>query len=200
MDLITLEEYKTYNGLSANPKEDAKNALLISSVSNLIQAYLGWNVSPDGQSGRQVTEVLSVDYDTNVIYLANYPISGPVTVLESDRYTLDSSIHVPLTHASDYIVNESDGTLTRIYKPGGFANWPISPGVISVTYTIAPKYSGGVSGIPADLKLAALEMVDYYKNDGFRENRSIQGTSVQNYVDYSGDFPKHVQVILDRYK
>ena len=197
MDIITLEEYKAFNALSGNTKDDAKIVLLISSVSSLIQAYLGL----DFTGGKSVTEVLSLDYDTNTIYLENYPISGPVTVSETDRYTWDSSVHVPLAYSSDFFVDEEEGVLTRVYTPGGFASWPVSPGVVTVTYTTAPKWPGtGASAVPADLKLAAIELVNYYRNDEFRQSKSVQGSSLVNTLAEGTDFPKHIQVILDRYK
>ncbi len=194
MDLITIEEYKLYNTLSDNTKDDAKISLLITSVSSLIQAYTGL----DFEGGVEVTEVLSVDYDTNTIFLANYPVTAPVVVTESDRYTYDSSIHVPLSYASEYILDAANGSLTRVYTPGGFANWPLSPGVITVTYTTAP-YTTLDGEVPADLKLAAIELVKFYMKEEYRQSKSVQGTSVVNTLAAGTDFPQHIQVILDRY-
>lgn len=195
MDLITLEEYKSYNALSDNPKEDLKISLLISSVSSLIQAYL----KLDFIGGNNVTEVISLDYDTNVIYLENYPVVGPITVTETDRYTQDSSVHVPLAYASEYILNESLGTLTRVYTPGGFAKWPVSPGVVTVSYSTAPYFGTGFSTVPPDLKLAAIELVKYYMKEDYRQSKTIQGTSIVNTLASGTDFPQHIQVLLDRY-
>lgn len=194
MDLITLEEYKAYNALSDNPKEDGKIALLISSISNLIQTYLGLNF----EGGQDITEVISLDYDTNVIYLENYPVVGPVTVSETDRVTWGSSIHVPLTYALDYILNAAQGTLTRVYTPGGFANWPISPAAVTINYTTA-GYFDALDDTPADLKLAAIELVKYYMKEEYRQSKSVQGTSIVNTLAAGEDFPQHIQVILDRY-
>jgi hypothetical protein len=197
MELVTLEEYKAFVGATANPKDDARISLLIASVSSLIQAYLGL----DFTGGKSVTEVISLDYNTDKIFLKNYPVSAPVTVTETDRYTWDSSIHVPLAYAGDYVLDAENGMLTRIATPGGFANWPISPGVITVTYTTASKWGGfGAPTVPADLKLAAIELINYYKNDEFRQNKTTQGTSLENTLAQGTDFPKHIQVILDRYK
>jgi hypothetical protein len=195
MDLITLEEYKSFNALSANPKEDVKYSLLISSVSALIQAYLGID---SAEGGKSVTEVISLDYDTNVIYLENYPVESITSITESDRYTYDSTVHVPLVYHSDYILNSAMGTLTRVYRPGGFASWPIGPGVITVTYLTAAKWEG--LEVPMDLKLATIELVNYYKNEEFRQSKTMQGSSIVNTIAQGTDFPKHIQVILDRYK
>lgn len=197
MDLITLKEYKDYYSMSDNPKEDSKISLLINSVSGLIQAYIGM----DFEGGKMITETLSIDYDTNIIYLEHYPVSSIVSVSESDRYTLDSTIHVPLVYASDYILNQADGTLIRQYTPGGFANWPLSPGVITVSYITGTRAGTGTSdGVPADLKLACIELVSYYKNEEFKQSKTISGTSVVNTTTKGEDFPQYIQVILDKYR
>lgn len=195
MDLVTLQEYKDYNALSANPSEDLKMSLLISSVSALIQTYLGM----DFEGGKNVTEVITLDYDTNVIYLENYPVTSITALTESDRYTYDSTVHVPLVYASDYILNSEEGTLIRQYKVGGFANWPISPGVITVSYTTGSR-GGFNNDVPAELKLATILLVNYYRLDEFRQSKAIQGSSLVNTLAQGEDFPKHIQVILDRYK
>jgi hypothetical protein len=196
MDLITLEEYKTYNGLSANPKDDPKIALLISSISALIQTYLGI----DFEGGKSITRTLSVDYDTDKIYLDHYPIESVVSVSEMDRYTTDSTVHVPLMYASQFSVNLQDGIITRIRTPGGFANWPVGPGSVTVTYVTAPKWDIDTDDLPADLKLACIELVNYYRNEEFRQSKTIQGSSIINTLGKGTDFPQHIQVILDKYK
>ena len=202
MDLITLEEYKDFHGLSANPKEDTKISMLISMVSALIQTYIGIKNTEGGSAGQEVTEVISLDYDTNIIYLDNYPIEGPVTVTEADRYTVDSTVHVPLVYASDYLVNLAEGTLTRARTSGGFARWPVGPSVVIVTYTTTSAWgeTGSIDEVPADLKLACIELVSYYKNSEWQA-KNIQGSSTSITIAKSGtDFPQHIQVLLDKYK
>lgn len=194
MNLITLEEFKNFSGIK-KPDEDAKHEMLISMVSALIQTYLGL----DFEGGKTVTETLTLDYDSDTIYLSNYPVSTILSVSETDRYTWDSTVHVPLVYSADYILNGPDGALIRQYKVGGFANWPISPGVITVNYITAPKWGLG-GGIPLDLKLAVIELVKYYKDEEYRQSKTIQGTSIVNTLAAGEDFPKHIQVILDKYK
>lgn len=197
MNIVTLEEYKSYNTLSANPKEDAKISFLITSVSALIQTYLGRDFS----SGKSVTEIISLDYDTDTIYLDNYPIESIQSISESDRYTYDSSVHVPLVYASEYRANLAEGILYRQYTPGGFANWPIGPGLITVSYTTGDSNNPGIPPeIPADLKLAAIELINYYRNEEFRQSKTVMGTSVVNTLAQGTAFPQHIQVILDKYK
>lgn len=194
MDLITLQEFKDFNGIK-KPDDDDKHSMLISMVSALIQTYLGL----DFEGGKSVTETISLDYDTDVIYLDNYPISSITSVSESSRYTWDSSVHVPLVYASDFILDAEEGKLIRRYTPGGFASWPVSPGIVTVSYVTGSSGGLGSTEVPSALKLATIELVNYYKNEEFRQSKTIQGSSIVNTLAQDGDFPKHIQVILDRY-
>ena len=200
MDLITLEEYKDFKGIK-KPDDDSKNQMLISMVSALIQTYLGIP-SQESDTGGVITETFLLDYDTNIIYLKHYPVESVISVTEPDRYTWDSTIHVPLVYGSEYILDAADGALIRQYTPGGFANWPIAPGVTTVSYIVAPKWEGGTTNVPFDLKLAAIKLVDYYKDEEYRQSKTISAggsTSVVNTLAQGTDFPKHIQVVLDRY-
>ena len=198
MNFVTVQEYKDYFNMGANPAEDTRIQLLIDSVSSLVQAYL----KIDAAGGQNITETISVDYDTDKIFLSNYPINAlSLVVSETGRITTDSTIHVPLTGSVDYTADATQGILYRNYTPGGFASWPISPiGYVTASYTTVPKWSGGMSGIPADLKLAVIQLVHYYFKEDYRQSKSIQGSSVvNNLASFDSDFPKHIQVLLDRY-
>jgi len=194
MDIITLQEYKTYNGIT-KPTDDPKVSMLISFVSSLIKAYIGRDFSTE----ETVTEVISLDYDTNQIFLEKYPVREILSITETDRYTWDSTVHVPLLKDVHFDVNMKEGIITRSWTPGSFANWPINPGVVRVEY-ITGTNDLFASVFPEDLKLAAIELVNYYKNDEFRQSKALQGASIVNSVPQGTDFPQHIQVILDRYR
>jgi hypothetical protein len=198
MDIITLTEYKTFKGISADTKNDAKISFLITSVSNLIETY----IHADFTAQQSITETIQVDYTSNVIYLKHYPITFINSVVETNlQTTYDATVHVPLTGVIDYIPNIDDGSITRIVSnTGTFSRngWPVSPGYVTVTYTTAPTYTS--SSMPADLKMACIYLIDFYKDDEYRQSRSIQGTSLVNTMAQGTDFPKHIQVILDRYR
>jgi len=196
MNLITLQEYKSYYGLN-KPDNDGKLNQLISSVSALIQTYTGRQYD----DGTMVTETISLDYDTDTIFLSHYPVQQITSISETARYTTDSTVHVPLVYESDFILNKADGTLLRQYRVGGFANWPVSPGIITVSYVTGNATDTGTpADVPADLKLAAIMLVNYYEKDQFVQAKSIAGTSQTNTMVQGEDFPKHIQVLLDRYR
>lgn len=188
-NIITLSEYKAFEGLSKND-QDVKLTLLIEAASSLIKAYLGNVFAP---LTSPIVEYISVDYDTDRIWPKYSPLTNVISVEEPDRYTWDSTVHVPIQVGTEYYVDGD--SIVRI--PGnGFANWPISPATVKVTY------EGGysISDTPADLKLACIELVNYYRDKGFLPNRSLQGATIINAGTAVADLPAHVRAILEYYK
>jgi hypothetical protein len=189
MSIITLEEYKNYEGL-IKTDQDVKFTLLIESASNLIKTYLGSIFAPPVSP---IVEYISVDYDTDRLWPKYYPITNLISVEEPDRYSYGSTVHIPLQVGTDYVL---DGDSILRIAGSGFSCWPISPTTVKVTYV------GGYtdSNTPAELKLAAIELVNYYRDKGFLPNRSMQGATIITSGTGVADLPPHVRAILDYYK
>ena len=172
------------------PDEDNKITFLIKSVSSLIKAYLGHSLVDNYED--PITEYLSFDYDTNVLYPKLWPIRDIVEITELDRYTVDSTVHVPLSAASDYYL--SGDTVVRVPGYGGFGTWPRGPGSVKIVYR------AGYETAPQELKLAAIELVNYYREEQFRQSKTIQGSTVINTLTKSDEWPSHIRLLLDNYK
>ncbi len=184
-DLITLDEYKSYNGI-VKTDQDFKISLLIGMVSNLIKAYIGVSLVDNYED--PITEVITLDYDTWYIYPSQFPIRDIVSITQPNYLEYDSTVHFPLDFSTDYLL---DGD--RIIKLGT-QPWYNGPGGIVVTYR------AGYESIPSDLKLAAILLVEYYVKENYIQNRSIMGTTINNYATPPGDLPEHIARILDMYK
>lgn len=188
-DLITLQEYKDYMGLR-KPDEDTKLTFLIASVSSLIKAYLGYSLVDNYDT--PITEYASFEYDTNIYYPKLWPIRDIIEITEQSRYTTDSTVHVPLTAESDYYL--SGDSIVRIPNYGGFGTWPRGPNTVKVIYR------AGYEDTPAELKLAAIELINYYSQEQFRQSKTIMGSTVINTLSKSDDWPSHIKLLLDNYK
>lgn len=194
-DLITLQEYKDFVG-KTKADDDAQLNVIIPAVSNIIKAYLG-NTAPDDPT-TPIEEYVYLDYETDKIFTKYWPIRELISVEESNRYTWDSSIHVPLTANSDYyLINDA---IVRV--PGGttsFSTWPMAPGVVKITYTAGEVDGLGAGVIDEAIKLAAIELTTYYLKKEYIQNRSMMGSSLQTYVDTQG-MPSHIRRLLDEFK
>ena len=86
----------------------------------------------------------------------------------------------------------------RTESSGGYKNWHRGVGAVRIVY------KAGYSAVPADLKLAVLDLVTYYLKDEHKQRQSIAGASIQNQGS-SGQsnnvgFPDHIKRVLDLYK
>ena len=191
-DLITLQDYKDAQGLST-PKEDLKINTIIPSVSQLVKTYCG-NSFVDFYSSAK-TEVLNIDWSTHIVQLTESPIISVTSVQE--RLSYDSAYSTLTTGAYEYFIDTPTDSLFRT-NSGGYQNWARGAGAVKVVYT------AGYAAVPADLKLAVIDLITYYVKDEHKERRTIAGASIQNASSSSQRdnvaFPDHIKRVLDLYK
>ena len=191
-NLITLQEYKTAEGISA-PKDDARLNVLIPSVSELVKTYCG-NSFVDFYSSNK-TEEFNIDWGTHVVQLTESPVNAIVSVQERETYS--SSYATLTTGAYEYALDKTTDSILRT-TGGGYKNWPVGVAAVKVVYT------AGYSAVPSDLKLAVLDLVTYYLKDEHKQRQTIAGASLQNQGSTSQNnnvsFPDHIKRVLDLYK
>lgn len=193
-NLITLEEYKTDQNLT-KADQDAVLEQLITQVSAIINAYIGKSFVA---GGTEVNEIISLDYDSDVIFLDNYPVESIVS-LESfgPLYPYDSTVRFPVPDTV-YILDKEDG---RLIRTSGV--WNKGQGVISVTYIVGG--ASDVTEVPAELKRVTIDLVKYYKHEEYKDSKSLKGATINNNTGSgnsnspSTNFPPHIQRILDLY-
>ena len=191
-DLITLQDYKDAQGLST-PKEDLKINSVIPSVSQLIKTYCG-NSFVDFYSSAK-TEIFNVDWSTYIVQLTESPVNTITSVQERTSY--DGAYTTLTTGAYEYYLSTNTDSIFRT-NSAGHQNWATGVGAVKVVYT------AGYSAVPADLKLAVLDLITYYLKDEYKLRQSIAGASLQNPGSSSQTgnvgFPDHVKRVLDLYK
>jgi len=191
-NLITLQDYKTAQGIT-QPKDDARLNVLIPSVSQLIKTYCG-NSLVDYYSSNK-TETFDINWSTHIVQLTETPVNAIVSVQERANY---SSAYTTLTTgAYEYSLDSNTDSILRTNSTG-YQNWPQGIGTAKIVYT------AGYSVVPADLKLAVLDLVTYYLKDEHKLRQSIAGASLQNQGSSTQQnnvgFPDHIKRVLDLYK
>lgn len=191
-NLITLQDYKTAEGISA-PKDDARLNVLIPSVSELVKTYCG-NTFVDFFSSNK-TETFNIDWGTYVVQLTESPVNAIVSVQERQAY--NSSYITLTTGAFEFALDTKTDSVLRTTS-AGYKNWATGVDAVKVVYT------AGYSAIPGDLKLAVLDLITYYLKDEHKQRQSIAGASLQNQGSTSQNnnvsFPDHIKRVLDLYK
>ena len=192
-DLITLQQYKTAEGIT-QPKDDARLNVLIPSVSELVKTYCG-NSFVDYYSSNK-TEYFDITWGTHIVQLTESPVNAIVSVEERTSYT--DSYTTLTTGAHEYYLNTNTDSILRILGSGRFKNWPEGVGSVKIVYT------AGYSAVPSDLKLAVLDLITYYLKDEHKQRQTIAGASIQNQASTSQtnnvSFPDHIKRVLDLYK
>lgn len=183
MDLVNLEEYKTYAGIT-NPNQDDVITSLIPKVSQLVKSYcrrtfLDW-------VDEQKTEVFNGGEFFN---LSEFPVISVSTVEYSSDY---GQTYTALTEYTDWVLDRSTEQIKPLSPLGLFT--PVINGY-RVTYT------AGYETLPEDLKLAVMDLITYYlKNDAAVHSTKAPGTnSVQIEYISTTSLPSHIKRVLDLY-
>jgi len=198
-DLITLQQYKDFNGLES-VKNDARINAIIDNVSQLVKNYCASSIIDYASTPK--TEFFTIKDDlVDTIILEESPLISVTSIQErtsqSDAYVTLITENSDSSGKYEYIVNTDSDSVTRT-SATGIKYWPKGHKSVKVVYT------AGYTSTPEDLKLAIFDLVKYYLKDERRERMTISGATVENPLSSSltGNigFPDHIKRILDMYK
>ena len=198
-DLITLQQYKDFAGLTGVTM-DARINVIVDSVSQLVIYYCGTSFIDDYSSAK--TEYFDIkDNRTTRVMLDEGPINTVTSVSERDSQA-DAYVTL-ITENSDssgkyeYIVDTMTDSIIRTDENVD-KSFPRGRKAVKVVYT------AGYSACPEDLKLAIFDLVKYYLKDERKERMQIAGAMIENPVSTSiknnAGFPDHIKRVLDMYK
>jgi hypothetical protein len=181
-DLITKSEYKDYLGITTTNKDD-EIELLIPKVSQLIKTYCRRTFIDHFDEEK----IEYFDGGFNRLLLKESPL---VTVLKVSKSIDYGQTYTDLVKFTDWI---EDGDSVR-----GINDYKWFPEVIR-GYKV--NYFGGYEFVPEDLKLAALDLVEYYSknNSAVHVNRDVTPNVTQIQYVASTNFPAHIKRVLDQY-
>lgn len=182
-NLITKAEYKAYKNLNT-PNHDAEIDALIPKVSEFVKTYCA-------RSFIDYVDEPKTEYfngATPAFILKEWPVLAVDSVEYSSDY---GQTYAAITEFTDWVHDE--GYIVAI-SPNGFVRQLRG-------YKVIYK-AGYPDGVPADLKLAVMDLLHYYRqNDGAVHSTKAPGTnSVQiEYISTTG-LPAHIRRVLDMYR
>ena len=180
-DLVTKAEYKTYMGITST-NSDTEIDFLIPKVSDLVKSYCR-RTFVDYYSDIKV-EVFDGGFKELLLK------ETPVVTVSSVQYSSDyGKTYTSLTKFEDWIIK---GDSIVSLDPRGF------PEVLN-GYKV--NYFAGYDPIPGDLKLAVLDLIEYYSrnNGAVHSSRDLNPNTTQiNYVA-STNLPATIKRVLDQY-
>ncbi len=198
-DLITLQQYKDFQGLTG-VQQDARINVIIDSVSQLVKNYCGTNFIDNYSSAK--TEYFDVkDNVTTRVMLDEGPINAVTSVSErdsqADAYVTLIKENSDSSGKYEYVVDDLTDSIVRTNENVD-KSFPKGRKAVKVVYT------AGYSATPEDLKLAVFDLIKYYLKDESRERMSVAGATIENpgssSVPNSSGFPDHIKRVLDMYK
>jgi len=187
MDLVTVNQYKSYRGITGNT-EDTKLNIIVPSVSSLVKTYCGRSFV-DYYSTNKV-EYFSMKWPQNVIFLGEIPIVEIVSV-EEFATSQEGANYVTLS-APQYAV---DVFLDAIYRIEGGRRQDFPLGINGVKVT----YKGGYEQLPSDLRLAVTDLITYYLKEEWKPEKNQGSFTIRN-DGAEPTFPDHIKRVLDLYK
>lgn len=178
--LITLSDYKQYASINSS-EFDNKLTSIVTKVSELVKTYCGRlfidGYNPSTNSFMDIVEYTSIDGNY-------YPNEFPIQELVSVEYSTDNG--------QTYITLDDcafDRAREAIYIPDLGRE-----GINAFKVT----YKGGYANTPEDLKLACLDLIEYYYKGESIPKRSSGSTTLE-YITTS-DMPPHIKRVLDLYR
>lgn len=197
-DLITLEAYKEYKGVT-NPDKDGKRQLLISLASKLVKNYCSRTFVDYIVDDK----VEYFDARTSEIVLSEWPVISVTHVKTSeDGGITQTTLTEDDTDAEGYFVDlENSKVFTQIEGLNFLTtiNHPFRS--LEVSYNAGYTEDGVTPEVPLDLRLAMFDLVVYYEDNEKALNKTMASATIDNPLPVlSSDFPAHIKRILNLYR
>lgn len=182
-NLISVAEYKTYSGISST-NQDAALALVIPKVSELVKSicrrtFVDYVDEFKTETKRNLT---------NNRFLAT---ETPVISFNSVEFSNDfGKTYSALVEYQDYVVDvEADAVEIIAYPYVDYSR------VNAFRFT----YSAGYEEVPQDLKMAVMDLVQYYmRNDSaVHSTKLVSPNTMQIEYISSTNLPAHIKRVLD---
>jgi hypothetical protein len=180
-NLVTKAEYKAYMGItSAN--SDTEIDFLIPKVSDLVKTYCRRTFIDFYDEAK--TEYF--DGGFNKLILKESPVVNVTSVGYSEDF---GKTYRTLAKFTDWIQRD-DFVLST--NPNGFAE-------VLNGYKVV--YFAGYEVVPSDLKLAVLDLIEYYSrnNGAVHSTRDLNPNTTQITYVASNNFPAAIKRVLDQY-
>lgn len=190
LDLITLDEFKTYRGVTkGSDKEDSQITQLIATASDLIKTYCN-RTFIDYYKTDKVEFFDGTKY--NEVFLEEIPLLSVTEVATST----DGTTYTPLDTALYFVDTDEDSIYSK-------------DGITFVSSSSFPKrslkitFKGGYETPPADIKQAAMDIVEYYRSEQFTPRKMTNSMTLENIGFRAGSsigLPPHIKRILEMYR
>lgn len=193
-NLVTLEEFKEYKSINSTEQDDLLTSI-ITRVSQFVKTYCG-------KSFIDYVTTDKTEYFDGVGVDAVFLDEQPLLSITSVEVSNDggATYETPLVVYTDYFANYDISMLTSTY--GSFTTTSTIPQGVS-NRSLRVKYRGGYKALPADIRQAVLDLVEFYRANEYTPRQSFQSFQTENLGFRAGSstgLPSHIRRILDMYR
>lgn len=178
-NLITLDEYKEFAGISSQEHDDRLEPI-IKRVSEFIKTYCARRfVDSFNKATQEFEPIIEYFNSPGQAFTREFPVQQVLSVELSEDYGKT------YTSTNNYVLDKQNDAVQILEIYEGINAYKVT-------------YTAGYSKLPEDLKLAVIDLVDYYYR-GESTTRKSNGNVVVEYVT-SSDLPPHIKRVLDLYR
>ena len=201
--LVTLDQFKTYKSIKqSNTENDDKYNALIKNVSEFIKNYCGKTfVDYYNVDKTELFDAVNVDE----VFVDEQPIVS-ITSIEVSYDGGSTYSTTLLVENTDFFADYDIGHIQSGSVATNFVF--VTPGSSTIPQGVSKRslrviYKGGFSKVPMDIQQAALDLIEYYKEEEYTPRKEFSSFQLENLGFRSGgtaDLPAHVKRVLDAYR
>lgn len=187
--LVSLDEFKAYKNVT-NSERDSSILIMIEAASDLAKTYCRRDFVDYYDTDK--TEYFNGN-EYEVLFLSEFPVESVTKVSTS----LDGTTYTEITAGTDYYVNfryDSVNTLDGL---------PFTSGAVPADISVKVEYKGGYEVVPSDLKIAVMDLVEYYRQEEYTPRKAFGENVIENFGFREGggaNLPAQVKRVFEMYK
>jgi hypothetical protein len=188
-NLITTGDYKVYKSINSST-DDAIISLLVGVVTDFIKNYTG-------RSLIDYAHTVKIEYFDATMYHRYFPLEFPLLSVSAVDVSIDGGVtYTTLVENTDYFVDTQEDSIDSNTNLVGFVSSTIKKKSGRITY------KGGYEQPPYDLRIAAMDLIEFHRKAEYSPSKSIQSSSIENPVNIivGSQLPPHIKRVLDNYR
>lgn len=189
LELVSLDEFKAYKKITKD-EDDPKLSIMIRAASQLAKTYCR-------RTFVDYVTTDKVEYFNGELDSTVFTDEFPILSVTSVSVASDGVTYTDLTADTDYFVDYDVDAIRTV------DNLPFTQGAYPAFKSVRVTYKAGYDEVPEDMKIAVMDLVEYYRQEEYTPRKAFQDNSVENLGFREGgkaNLPAHIKRIFEMYK
>ena len=189
LEIVSLDEFKAYKKITKD-EDDPKLSIMIRAASQLAKTYCR-------RTFVDYVETDKVEYFDGDEYATLFVDEFPIISITSVEVAQDGSTYTALVADTDYFIDNDIDAIRTV------DNLPFTQGALPSFKSVKVTYKGGYAEVPEDLKIAVMDLVEYYRQEEYTPRKAYENASIENLGFREGgkaSLPAHIKRVFEMYK